>query len=473
MSKPLDAVVVGAGPNGLAAAITLARAGRSVLVLEAHDREGGGARTEELTLPGYLHDVCSAIHPFAVSSPFMRHAPLQRFGLDWIHPEIPLVHPFDDGSAAVMHRSLGATASGLGQDGDAYERLLRPFVQRWDDLAPAVLGPIVRTPRHPLLLARFGLAAVRSAESLADRFEGSRARALLLGIAAHSMVPLNKPLTGAFGLALAVAGHASGWPLARGGSESIASAMAGLLRALGGEIQTGRAVRSAADLPPSHVVLFDTAPQTLVRIAGSRMSASARAKLARFKPGPAVFKLDYALSEPIPWTSSEARRAGTVHLAGEPEEVLASEEALSQGRMVDRPFVLVAQQSLFDASRAPAGKQAAWAYCHVPNGCQLDLTARIEDQIERFAPGFRDIVLARHAIRPSDLEQYNENNRGGDITGGSSEMLQLFFRPTVSLHPYRTAVPRWYLCSASTPPGPGVHGMAGYWAARAALSDWR
>lgn len=464
-----DAIVVGAGPNGLAAAIALAQAGRSVLVREARDTVGGGCRSAELTLPGFVHDVCSAIHPWPVASPFFRTLPLARYGLEIVHPGAPLAHPLDDGTAIVLERSVDETARGLGPDAAAYRRLMGPFVARADDLLPGILGPF-RPPRHPLLMARFGLQALRPATSLArSAFGGVRARALFIGIAAHSMVRLDQLATAAFGLSLAIVAHAYGWPIARGGSQRIVDALAAHLRGLGGEIVTGAPVVSIDELPPARAVLFDVTPRQLLRIASQRLPLRYRRALERFRYGPGVFKVDLALDGPIPWRARDCVRAGTVHLGGTLEEIAASEDAVARGEHPERPFVLLAQQSLFDETRAPAGRHTVWAYCHLPNGSTEDMTERIERQIERFAPGFRDRILARHVMTPSDLERYNPNYLGGDINGGIQDIWQLFARPVASLVPYATSTREIYLCSSSTPPGGGVHGMCGYHAARAAL----
>ncbi len=464
-----DAVVVGAGPNGLAAAIELARAGRSVCVVERAMDVGGGTRTAELTLPGYLHDVCSAIHPLGLGSPFLAGLPLERYGLEYLQPEIHAAHPLDDGSAAVLHRSVADTASGLGGDGGAYASLMGPLVRDWDEIAELVLGPL-RAPRHPLSAARFGVPGLISASLLARRFRGDGARALLAGMAAHSMLPLNRPPTAAFALVLLGLGHTVGWPVVRGGSQAITDAMAEYLRSLGGVIELGREVRSMADVPAAGVVLFDVTPRQLLGIAGDQLPSRYRAALARFRYGPGVFKLDYALSGPVPWIAEECRRATTVHLGGSFEQIAAAERIASTGGHSPRPFVLVAQQSLIDPTRAPQGHHTLWAYCHVPNGSDVDMTDAIEGQIERFAPGFGELVLARSARGPAEVEADNPNYIGGDINGGLGNLRQVLARPVLRRSPYTTPNPRIFLCSSSTPPGGGVHGMCGYHAARAVLS---
>ena len=465
-----DAIVIGSGPNGLGAAITLAGAGRSVTVFEAQDTVGGGARSENLTLPGFVHDVCSAVHPLAVSSPLFRSLPLERHGLAWVHPQLPLAHPLDGGTAAILHRSLDATAAALGPDEAAYRRLMSPLVRDWDKLVPQLLGPLLRVPRHPLAMARFGLRAARSARGLAERtFRDEPARALFAGLAAHSMLPLEQPLTASIGLFLGAAGHAVGWPFARGGSQAIADALADHLRSLGGEIVTGRSVDSLDDLPPADVFMLDVTPRQATRIAGSRLPDRYVRRLDRYRYGPGAFKVDFALDAPIPWTAEACGRAGTVHVGGTLAEIAGAERAVAEGGHPDQPFVLVAQQSLFDPTRAPEGKHTAWAYCHVPNGSTVDMTDRIEAQIERFAPGFRERVLARRVTSPAGFEQHNANYVGGDIAGGAHDGLQLLFGPALRPVPYSTPARGVYICSSSTPPGAGVHGMCGYFAARAAL----
>jgi phytoene dehydrogenase-like protein len=466
-----DAVVVGSGPNGLAAAIALARAGRSVLVIEAKETIGGGCRSTELTLPGFVHDICSAIHPLGLGSPFLKTLPLGDHGLEWIHPPAPVAHPLDDGTAVVIERSIEETAAGLGPDAAAYRRLMGPLAAEWDALAPELLAPL-HVPRRPLAMARFGLKAIRSASGFAKaRFRGERARAAFAGIAGHSILPLERTATAAIGLVLGVLTHAVGWPLPRGGSRRIAEAMAAHLRSLGGEIQTGSPVESLDALPPARAVLCDVTPRQLLKVAGDRLRGRYRRGLERYRYGPAAFKLDFALSGSIPWKAPECARAATVHLGGTLDEIAASEAAVGRGEHPERPFVLLVQPSLFDASRAPAGRHTAWAYCHVPNGSTFDMRARIEAQIERFAPGFRDLVLARSVLTPARLQDLNANYVGGDINGGAQDLGQMFTRPVARIVPYSTPVRGLYICSSSTPPGGGVHGMCGYHAARAALRD--
>jgi phytoene dehydrogenase-like protein len=465
-----DAVVIGSGPNGLAAAITLAQADRSVLVLEAGATIGGGVRSAELTLPGFLHDTCSAIHPLAASSSFFRALPLHKYGLQWIHPPAPLAHPLDDGMVAVLERSVEVTGETLGPDAAAYRKLMIPFVKDWERLAVDMLGPLSIPPHHPLVLARFGLRAVRSARGLAESlFDGERARALFAGMAGHSMLPLERSPTAAFGLVLGIAGHSVGWPIPRGGSQRIADALASYLRSLGGEIMTGWRVESLDELPSSRLILADVTPRQLLGIVGHRLPAGYRRKLQGYRYGPGVFKLDLALDGPIPWKAESCARASTVHVGGTFEEIAAAERAVWQGKHPAKPFVLLAQQSLFDPNRSPQGKHTVWAYCHVPFGSTVDMAQRIEAQIERFAPGFRDRILARSTMSAVDMERYNPNYVGGDINGGIQDLRQLFTRPVPRLVPYSTPVKGLYLCSSSTPPGGGVHGMCGFYAARAAL----
>jgi phytoene dehydrogenase-like protein len=465
----LDAVVVGAGPNGLAAAITLARAANSVLVLERATTPGGGVCTGELTLPGFRHDVCSAIHPLAVASPFFRTLPLHEHGLEWVYPPASLAHPFDDGSAALLERSVTATAAHLGMDGDAYGRLLDPLVEAGDMILADILGPL-RPPRAPLASGRFAISALFPAAQLARRrFRAEKARALFAGLSAHSTLPLERSPSAAFGLVLGLLGHVVGWPFPRGGAQALTDALVTHLRSLGAEIECATRIDSLTELPAARAVLLDLTPKEILRIAGDRLPPRYRRGLVRYRYGPGVFKLDLALDSPIPWTAPECCRAGTVHVGGTLEQIAASESAPGARRIPERPFVLVAQQSLFDPSRAPRGKQTVWTYCHVPNGSTVDMTDRIERQIERFAPGFRERILARSTRGPRELQALNPNYVGGDINGGLPELRQLVTRPLARIDPYSTPVPGLYLCSSATPPGGGVHGMCGYWAAQSAL----
>jgi phytoene dehydrogenase-like protein len=447
----------------------LARAGRSVLVLEAKETIGGGTRSAELTRPGFVHDVCSAIHPMALGSPFLRALPLAEYGLELIHPLSPLAHPFDDGTAAILERSVEATARGLGPDAESYRRLMGPLAGAADGVIGDVFGPL-KVPRHPVTTARFGLSGLRSAKGLArGRFETKHARGLFAGIAAHSIMPLTSPITAAAGLVLALMAHAFGWPMARGGSQRIAGAMGAHLGELGGKIATSQSVTSISDLPSSRAVLFDLTPRQVLRIAGDRLPAGYRRRLARYRYGPGACKLDWALDGPIPWRAGSCGRAATVHLGGTLDEIAHSEAEVWAGRPPERPYVLLAQQTLFDPARAPEGKHTAWAYCHVPNGSGHDMSESIEAQVERFAPGFRDLVLDRSVITAPEMESYNPNYVGGDINGGVQDIRQLFTRPTARLVPYATPARGVYICSSSTPPGGGVHGMCGYFAAQAAL----
>jgi phytoene dehydrogenase-like protein len=468
-----DAVVIGSGPNGLAAAIALARAGASVCVLEAGGEIGGGTRTRALTLPGFAHDVCSGCHPMGALSPLFRSLPLAEHGLRWIHPPASIAHPLDDAPAVLLRRSVPETASELGEDARTYEKLFRPFLPQPHELLADLLAPL-RWPHHPIRLARFGLLGLWPATTLFRAgFRGQRARALLGGCAAHSIMPLEKLLTAAMGIILAYTGHIEDWPVAAGGSQAIGRALASYLRALGGRIETGRHIRSLADLPPARVVLFDTSPAQLADIGESVLPAAYVSRLRRYRYGPGVFKLDWALDGPIPWRDPRCLEASTVHLGGTLDEIAAAEAAVWRGTHPERPFVLVVQQSQFDASRAPAGKHTGYAYCHVPGGSNLDRTEVIERQVERFAPGFRDRILARHTLRTADLEHENPNYVGGAITGGVADLLQFFARPVARLDPYTTPNPRLFICSAATPPGGGVHGMCGYFAAQSALRQLR
>ena len=465
----LDALVIGSGPNGLAAAVALAREGLSVRVLEADDVVGGGVRSAELTLPGFQHDICSAVHPMGVLSPFLRELPLEEHGLRWLAGSASAAHPLDDGPAVMLRRSLDRTAAGLDADAAAYRRLIGPLLHRPHELLADVLGPL-RFPGRPLGMLRFGMRAIFSANRLARlAFRGERARALIAGCAAHSLLPLTQPLTAAMGVLFPLLAHMEDWPVAQGGSRAIADALASLLRSLGGEIETGHRVESLEALPPARAVLFDTSPEQLSAIAGESLPAGYRRRLARYRYGPGAFKLDWALDGPIPWRDPACLEASTVHVGGTLEEICASEDAMYRGRAPERPYLILCQQSQFDTTRAPEGQHTGYAYCHVPHGSTLDRSNAIEAQVERFAPGFRDRILARHTMGPADFERHNPNYKGGAITGGVADALQLFNRPVTRIDPYSTPNPRLFICSAATPPGGGVHGLCGYWAARSAL----
>ncbi|MDQ2766895.1 MAG: NAD(P)/FAD-dependent oxidoreductase [Gemmatimonadota bacterium] len=466
-----DAVVVGAGPNGLSAAIVIAKTGRSVLVLEGQSTIGGGARSAELTLPGFIHDTGSAVHPLGVGAPFFPSLPLEHHGLEWIYSPAALAHPFDDSPPAMLRSSIEETGRSLGADADRYDRLMRPFVEHWDEIAADSLGP-VHLPKHPFVMGRFGLSALRSMRSLAEsRFHGEQARGLMAGLGAHSIMPLTHIATASIGLVLATVAHRSGWPSPKGGAQRISDALASYLRTLGGEIVTDTPIASLRELPTSRVVLLDLTARNALRVGGESFSPRYREALSRYRLAPGVFKVDWALSAPVPWRDDECAQAATVHLGGTLEELVASETAPWQGEHAERPFVLLAQPSLFDRSRAPTGSQTLWAYCHVPNGSEVDMCERIEGQIERFAPDFRDCILARHVTKASELHLGNENLVGGDIIGGANTLRQLFFRPVMRSNPYKTSVKGVYLCSSSTPPGAGVHGLCGMFAARAALEE--
>jgi phytoene dehydrogenase-like protein len=465
-----DAVVVGSGPNGLSAAVALARAGWKVTVREGAGAYGGGARTLALTLPGFLHDHCSAIHPLAAASPYFRRLGLGAHGVRWIEPPAACAHPFDDGTAALLLRSFDDTGETLGADGRAWRALLAPLAERFDALLEETLGAVLHVPRRPLLLARFGLGALLPAAVLARaRFRGPRARALFAGLSAHALRPLETSPTAAFGLVLGAAGHAVGWPFPEGGAGRIADALVALLRASGGELRTSAPVESLGDLPAARAVLLDLTPRQVLRVAGGALPAAYRGALERFRYGPGAFKVDYALSAPIPWRARDCARAGTVHLGGTLEEIARAERAVAAGTFPEHPFVLVAQHTLFDPSRAPPGRHTAWAYAHVPHAFAGDATAALEAQLERFAPGFRDVVLARAVRGPAELERENPNLVGGDVGAGETSLRQTLFRPTLRALPWTTPIPGLFLCSASTPPGGGVHGMCGWHAARAAL----
>jgi phytoene dehydrogenase-like protein len=467
-----DAIVVGAGPNGLAAAIHLARNGWSVKVIEGAESSGGGTRTKELTLPGFLHDVCSAVHPMGVASPFMKSLELEAHGLRWLHPEAPLAHPLDGGRAGVLHRSLDETCAGLGKDAGTYRRYFGPLVKRVDDLLADLLRP-ARIPRHPISMTRFGVGAMMPATVLASAFDTEEGKALFAGCAAHSVMPLEMFFTSAIGLVLQISGHGGGWPIPEGGSQRITEAMAAVLRSHGGEIECCRPVKSLDELPPAKAVLFDVSPRNLSSICGEALPARYRRKLETYRHGPGVFKVDYALSAPIPWTNEWCRKAGTVHVGGTIEEIALGEREAWFGKTPRKPFVLVAQPTLDDASRAPQGKHVAWAYCHVPAGSTANMLETINAQIERFAPGFGDCILGHHVMNTAAMEAYNPNYIGGDVIGGVTDWRQLFTRPAGLWWPYATPNPRVFICSASTPPGGGVHGMCGYWAAECVMKRVR
>jgi phytoene dehydrogenase-like protein len=468
-----DAVVVGAGPNGLAAAITLAREGWAVQVLEAAATVGGGCRTAELTLPGFRHDLCATVHATAAMSPFLRSVEPESLGVEWALPRAPLAHAFADRPAVVVERDVSATAAGLGRDAHRYASLLGAVIHPQEAFADTVLGPLVRVPRHPLYLAGFGRWAALPASLLARFFTTAGARGLIGGVAAHSIAPLSQPLTGGAALMMLGTAHVGGWPVARGGSQSLVDALADHLRRLGGTIVCDREVRGGAELPPARAQVLDLHPRQVAVICAADLPGGYLRSLRRFRPGPAAFKLDYALSAPIPWRDPECLRAGTVHVGGRFEDVAESEAEVAAARVPDHPFLIVVQASLFDPGRAPAGKHTAWVYCHVPNGCDVDMTERIERRLEAHAPGFRDIVLARHATAATDLERYNPSYVGGDIAGGGNTVRQLLFRPALRWTPYTTPNPRIFLCSASTPPGGGVHGMSGWHSAQAVLQRHR
>ena len=467
-----DAVVVGSGPNGLAAAITLAQAGVRVRVIEGAATAGGGCRSAVLTLPGFVHDVCSAIHPLTVASPFFSTLADFQKRVEFIYSPVALAHPFDDGTAALFMRDIDATAQTLGRDAGAYKRLMTPIVRDWPQLRHDLLAPLSPFPKHLLPMARFGPLALLPATTLARlTFRDARARGAFAGMAAHSVLPLEFAASGAYGLILATLAHAVGWPMPRGGAQAIANGLIDILRELGGEVETGRFVRSLDELPSGALKLLDTSPNGLLSLAGAALPQGYQRQLQRFQHGPGVFKIDYALSEPIPWRARECAQAATVHLGGTLEEIAASERAAWRGEYCARPFVLLAQHTLFDPTRAPAGKHTLWAYCHAPRGSTRDLTGEIEAQIERFAPGFRDCVIARHTMNAVDMQSHDLNYIGGDINGGAGTLWQTIARPTLSARPYRTPLPGVFLCSSSTPPGGGVHGMCGVHAARAALSE--
>jgi len=468
--RDYDAVIVGSGPNGLAAAILLQQNGVSVLLLEGKDTIGGGLRTEELTLPGFKHDVCSAIHPLAVGSPFFETLPLHKHGLEYIYPEVATAHPFDNGTAAVLKKSIIETADLLGADRDAYIKLMAHLVKSWPGLAPDVLGPLT-FPKHPVDLAIFGLDALTSSTYLAKRFKTEEAKGLLAGMAAHSIQPLTNLSTSAIALVLMANGHLKGWPVPKGGSVKIADALASYFTSIGGKIETSTYITSFDQLPSANAVLFDVTPKQLLQIAGHKFSSLYKWQLERYRYGMGVFKVDWALDDVVPFKAKGARQAGTVHIGGTLKEIAAGEQQIWEGLHPEKPFVLLAQQSLFDSTRAPEGKHTAWAYCHVPNGSNKDMTDIIEKQVERFAPGFRERIIGRHTFNTRQLENYNPNYIGGDINGGVIDLGQLFTRPVLRRSPYRTSAKGIYICSSSTPPGGGVHGMCGYHSAKRALKD--
>ncbi len=466
------AVVIGAGPNGLAAAIVLAQAGLQVEVFEAEPQPGGAVRTLELTEPGFHHDLGSAVHPFAAASPFFNSLPLAQHGLQWIHSPAALAHPLDDGTAVTLERDLNDAVSALGEDGPAWRKLMGPIVAHWDELLPEVFGPVPLVPKHPFLMAGFGLRAITPATTLANRlFRGTRAKALFAGLAAHSFLSLDEAMSSAFGILLGAAAHVVGWPIPRGGAQSITNALCGVLNSLGGKVTTSQRVENIAELAARDLVLCDVTPRQLLRIAGDQFTERFKRLLRAYRYGPGVFKVDYALNSPIPWKAPECARAATVHLGGTMEELALSEKTARKNRIAERPFVLLSQPTLFDSTRAPEGKHIAWAYCHVPNGSEVDMLPRIEAQIERFAPGFRDCVIARRVFTPAGLQERNENLMGGDINGGVLDLRQFLWRPTSRL--YGTSARNIYICSSSTPPGGGVHGMCGYHAAKLVLSRSR
>jgi phytoene dehydrogenase-like protein len=470
MKLSYDAVIVGSGPNGLAAGIFLQQHGLSVLIIEGKDKIGGGLRTEELTLPSYLHDVCSAIHPLAAASPFFETLPLHQYGLEYIFPEIAAAHPFDDGTAAILKHSLSETAKLLGIDSKAYQKLTQPTVNVWSELAPELLAPF-HFPKHPINMARFGLNGLKPATLLAKNFKTEKAKGLFAGMAAHAIQPLTNVATSAVAMVLMATAHLKGWPIPKGGSVKIADALAAHFKALGGEIETGIYITSLDQLPSAKTVLFDVTPRQLLQIAGHKFSSIYKWQLERYRYGAGIFKIDWALDEAIPFTAPEARAAGTVHLGNTMQEIVAGEQMIWDGGHSEKPFVLLAQQSVFDKTRAPEGKHTAWAYCHVPAGSVEDMTGIIERQVERFATGFRERILAKHTFNTQQIEEYNPNYIGGDINGGLMDITQLFTRPVLRRSPYTTSAKGIYICSSATPPGGGVHGMCGYHSAKKALKE--
>lgn len=464
-----DSVVVGSGPNGLSAAIFLAQNKHSIILCEAKDTVGGGMRSAELTLPGFIHDICSAVHPLGIGSPFFRQLPLNRYGLDWVQPILPMAHPFDDGTAAILDQSIEKSSASLQIDSDSYKKLMVPLVRNWDLIENDILGPL-HFPSHPLAMTSFGYKAIRSGVGFSKHyFQGMHARGFFAGLAAHSMMPLDWPLTAAFGIILALLGHRYGWPFARQGSQKIADALAAYFLSLGGVIETNRKIDHVSQLHNIPIALFDVTPKQLLHIAGNQFPQAYQTKLKKYRYGQGIYKMDWALSHPIPWKAKECREAGTIHIGGTLEEIALSESEVWQKKHPEKPFIILAQPSLFDKTRAPEGKHTAWGYCHVPSHSTFDMSERIEAQIERFAPGFRDCILARHCMSPIEMEQYNANYVGGDINGGVQDIFQLFSRPVARIVPYSTPAKGIYICSSSTPPGGGVHGMCGYHAAKAAL----
>lgn len=464
-----DALIIGSGPNGLAAGIRLAQEGLSVKIFEKADTIGGGTRTLELTQPGFQHDICSAIHPMAKASPFLNTLPLEEYGLEWIHPEVPVAHPLDDQPAGALFRSLDKTADHLGKDGKTYRKWITTFMDSWDDLLTDILAPFSPIPNNPILMARFGLKALRSANGFAKRYDTEKARAVFAGVAAHGIMPFDTTATAAIGLVLETAAHTVGWPYPKGGSHAITKAMAQYFKSLGGKIETGVEVTSVDELPKSATILFNNTPKQILKIAGNNLLPSYVKKLHNYKYGQGVFKLDFALSDPIPWKDEMCRKAGTVHVGGTLEEIAASEKQSATGMHPEKPYVLVAQQSLWDETRAPDNKHTGWAYCHVPNGSTRDMTEPIIRQIERFAPGFRDCIIDSHSMHAQDMQIYNPNYIGGDINGGRADITQLFTRPAGLFDPYHIPKTNMYIASSSTPPGGGVHGMCGYHAAESVL----
>ena len=464
----LDAIIIGAGPNGLAAAITLAAKGLSVLLIEEKETIGGGVRSAQLTLPGYTHDVCSSIYPLAVGSPFFRKLPLSKYGLKWIEPPAPLAHPFDDGSCILLEKSIAKTCEALGNDASAYHDLLAPFVENWPLLEDILLGPLA-LPKHPLVALQFAMKGFLSAKSLIKRFHQEKTKAFFAGLAAHSILPLDRSITAAVGLVLGIFGHLNGWPMPEGGAQSISNALGAYFQSLGGKIEIGKKITSLKDLPEARAILFDLTPRQILAIGGDQLSHYYKNQLEHYRYGPGVFKMDWALNHPIPWKAKECLRAGTVHLGDNFEEIAASEKGVWEGKISEKPYVLVAQHTLFDPTRAPQGKHTAWAYCHVPAGSTVDMTEIIEGQIERFAPGFRDCILAKSCKNTLAMNHYNANYIGGDIIGGVQDIGQLFTRPVKRLVPYATSNPKLFICSSSSPPGGGVHGMCGYHAATIVL----